>query len=170
MNKSERDELRRLIRGRIKVLQADISTRRAELISELDQHLEGQYAAEMKRYDEGQFLIAEAVRAANRTANDVYREYFGKERWGEKADKQVVSAQQIEPPTREKSKERTTGVRAIEAKVLHARTELDRREQQLLEELTIGALESQDAKDFLARIPTVGELVPSSRLNEIAGE
>lgn len=47
------------------------------------------------------------------------------------------------------------------------RVELERREVTLLEELAVGTLESAEARDFLARIPTVGELVPSYRLAQI---
>lgn len=167
MNKAERDELRRIIRQRTKVLRADIEARQAELISEVDRRLDEQYAAELKRWDDTQMLVKEVVGEANRRANDLYREYFGSERWGERHDRTVVSAAIPESPKRGQNADRSKAIREIDAKVAQARTELERREVALLEELAIGALESADARDFLSRIPTVGELVPSHRLTEL---
>lgn len=43
-----------------------------------------------------------------------------------------------------------------------------RQEADLLRSLAVDALESDEARSFLGRIPTVGELVPSVRLAELA--
>lgn len=169
MNKAERDELRRIIRQRTKVLRADIDARQAELISELDRQLDEQYAAELKRWDDTQMLIKEVVKEANRRANDVYRDYFGREQWGERHDRGVISALAHAGPKQGQFADRNKAIREIDAKVAQARTELERREVALLEELAVGALESADARQFLSRIPTVGELVPSHRLSQLVG-
>lgn len=167
MNKSERDELRRIIRQRTKVLRADIDARQAELIAEVDQRLDRQYTSDLKRWDDTQTLVNEAVLEANRRVNDVYRGFYGPEVWGERADRKVVFASPLDGPKKGQTIDRQKSVREIEVKVAQARTELERREVRLLEELAVGALESTDARDFLARIPTVGELVPSHRLAEL---
>ncbi len=166
---SERAELRRIIRQRTKVLRADIEARRTELVTELDRQLEAETSADMKRWNDVQGAIEEAVKEANRKANDLYREFYGADRWGISADKTVVYAQKPEGPPTERNNERRRRMRDIEAKVAGAHAELERREVTLLEELAIGALESAQAKDFLARIPTVAELVPSYRMAELAG-
>ena len=44
---------------------------------------------------------------------------------------------------------------------------LDRQEADLLRTLAVGALESEEARAFLAAIPTVGQLVPAARLAEL---
>lgn len=165
----ERNELRRIIRQRTKVLRADIDARRAELVVELDRQLKAETAADMKRWDDVQVVIKLAVEEANRRANDVYREFYGTEKWGVTHDRVVVHASTPDSPDGERRVDRREGLRQIEAKVSSAQAELERREVTLLEELAVGSLESAEAKDFMARIPTVAELVPSSRLAEITG-
>lgn len=167
MNKTERTELRGIIRRRMKVLRADIEARRRELYLAIDGQLEAEYEADLKRWDDTQTLIEEARREANRKANDLYREYFGRERWGTTHDKHVISAAQPDGPTRERHTEKTKRRAQVDATVAGAYVELDRREADLLEELATGALESAEARDFLARIPLVSELVPTSRLEQL---
>jgi hypothetical protein len=58
-------------------------------------------------------------------------------------------------------------VAAIEAQIEGALMRLDREEADLLRTLAIGAIESEEARNFLSAIPTVAELVPASRLAEL---
>ena len=55
----------------------------------------------------------------------------------------------------------------LDAQARGALLTLERQEADLLRQLALGALESEEARAFLASIPTVGELVPASRLAEI---
>ena len=55
----------------------------------------------------------------------------------------------------------------ITAQVKGALLRLDRDEADLLRTLAVGAIESEEARIFLDRIPTVGELVSSARLAEL---
>ncbi len=169
MLKSDRDELRRIIRQRFRVLRADVDARKAELVSELDSRLDAKYEQDLKLFNDTEYLVDEAVREANRKVNDLYRAHYGADRWGTDRDKALVSSQRPASPERAQGAERSKEVRSIEAMVASAYTELERREVQLLEDLAVGALESAEAKEFLAKIPTVGELVPAARLNEIGG-
>jgi hypothetical protein len=164
MTKSERDELRRIIRQRMKVLRADVSARQAELVAELDQRLTAWYAADLKAYNDVAYLVGEAVREANRKVNDLWRAYYGPDKWGVDADRPIVGAQPVAGPSQDRSTDRRTGIAQIEAQVRAALVELERREVALMEELAVGALESAEARDFLGRIPTVAELVPASRI------
>jgi hypothetical protein len=154
VNKSERTELRGIIRRRMKVLRADIEARRRELYLDIDSQLEREYEADLKKWDDLQFIIREAIDEANRKINDLYRQHYGRETWGEKHDKHM----QVEKMQRRAQ---------VDSTVASAFVELDRREADLLEELATGALESAEARDFLARIPKVSELVPASRLEEL---
>jgi hypothetical protein len=47
---------------------------------------------------------------------------------------------------------------------------LDRQEADLLRNLALDALETDAARGFLDRIPTVADLVPSRRLREIEAQ
>lgn len=167
MNKSERTELRGIIRRRMKVLRADIEARRRELYLDIDAQLERDYEADIKRWDDLQFLIGQAVDEANRKVNDLYRQHYGREVWGDKADRQLVTARTMESPQRERRAEMGQRRARVDATVAAAHVELDRREADILEELATGALESAEAQEFLARIPKVSELVPASRLEEL---
>jgi hypothetical protein len=167
MNKSERTELRGIIKRRMKVLGSDIEARRRELYLDIDAQLNREYEADVKRWDDLQFIIGQTVDEANRKLNDLYRQHYGREVWGEKADKHLVSAGAPESPQRERFNEKKNRRAKVDATVAGAFVELDRREADLLEELATGALESAEARDFLSRIPKVSELVPASRLEEL---
>jgi len=58
-------------------------------------------------------------------------------------------------------------VAGVKQQVVAAALALDRQEADLLRALAMEGLESEAARAFLARIPTVAELVPAARLREI---
>lgn len=167
MNRTERTELRGVIKRRMKVLRADIEARRRELYLDIDAELEREYEADVKKWDDLQFLVGQAVDETNRRVNDLYRQHYGFEVWGEKYDRHLIAAVAPESPKGERYVERTTRRARVDSTVAGAFVELDRREADLLEELATGALESAEAKEFMARIPKVSELVPASRLEEL---
>ncbi len=169
MNKSERAELRSLLRNRFKVLRSDVVARKAELHAELDHQLAEKYAARDLEYERALGRLQEAVKEANRTANDIARELWG-ERWPTTYDKSLVQGTPPEKPgVHERSQERRNGINAIEARVQQALTELARQENELLTELAVAALETAEAKEFFGRIPNVADLVPAYRLAQLAG-
>lgn len=168
MSKAEREELRRLLRSRFKVLQGDVAARQAELEVELGQQVEAEFAAADRAYDDAMYRIRLAVDEANRTANDIGRELWGRDKWGDKHDRKVVVALPIDRPGNGERHQRTVeGKAEILRRVKAAMLELDRQENQLLTELATSALESADARAFFARIPSVSELVPAYRLREL---
>jgi hypothetical protein len=167
VNKTERTELRRVIRARFKVLRTDIEQRKAELIAELDEALDRAHSADQRRWDDLLFTANQAIDEANRKVNDLCRDYYGKETWGERHDRVLVSLRMPSGPTRDRQGARFKGVNEIEARVRAAYVTLERREVELLESLAVDALESADAKAFMAGIPTIGELVPNARFEAI---
>jgi len=171
MNKTERDELRRVIRARFKVLRSDVEQRKAELLAELEARITAQFAEQDKQWADAVFLIEEAGREANRKANDILRglDWGADSTYDPRNEYPVISSKSVSSykPTREQAALRVQGARAIDAKVKAALLELERREVDLLAELATTALESAEAKAFMVRIPTVSELVPASRLLEI---
>lgn len=168
MNKGERDELRRLLRSRFKVLRTDVYARKAELYVDLDRQVEAEFAASDKAYDDAMYRVSLAVDEANRQVNDIGRELFGREAWGEKHDRGMVTAERIpKPGMKERHRRTNTGKAEIERRVQAALLELDRQENELLTDLATSALESAGARDFFNRIPTVTELVPAYRLRQL---
>jgi hypothetical protein len=55
----------------------------------------------------------------------------------------------------------------IKERVRRAELAVERQEADLLRTLAVEALESEEARAFLKMIPSVAELVPSTRLNEL---
>lgn len=168
MNKSEREELRRLLRSRFKVLRADVTARQAELEVELGKQVEAEFAAGDRAYDDAMYKIGLAADEANRQVNNIGRELWGREEWGEKHDRRLISVGRIEKPGKaERLRSTIVGQAEIERRVKTALLELDRQENQLLTELATSALESAEGREFFNRIPSVTELVPAYRLREL---
>lgn len=167
MNKTERDELRRLIRARFKVLRSDVELRKAELLNELDQEIAARFADDDKRWKDATFVIEKIRREANGQINDVYRELIGKDEYGTGQDHNLVSIRYIGQPHNNRGHMRNRGQAAIDARCRAALLELERREVELLSDLATSALESAEARTFMGRIPTVTDLVPAARLREI---
>jgi hypothetical protein len=167
ITKGERTELRSLIRQRIKVLRAEVDARRAELVAELTQRIAARFADDDKAWSDAMYLIGEAAREGNRKANDILRalDVDGLDMDGK--DYEVISARQINKPTRARSELRRQGIERIDAQVKAALLQLDRQEADLLTRLVAGALESDEARAFLGEIPTVSALVPADRLLEL---
>jgi hypothetical protein len=168
LTKSEREELRRLLRARFKVLRADVAARQTELEAELADQIEAQFRVADKAYDDLMFKLKMIVDDANRQANDICRELWGREQWGEKTDRAIIGASPIDKPgRRERATLRNQGTADINRRVRAALVELERQENALLTDLAVTALESAEAQGFFAGIPSVSELVPSYRLKEL---
>jgi len=170
MTKSERAELRSLIRQRFRVLRADVDTRKAELLAELQARITARFAEQDRAWSDAMYLIEEAAREANRKANDIIRG-LGIDELNIDVSKEyeVVSARRVAKPTGRRSEMAREGQARIEATVKAARLELDRQEADLLTRLVAGALESDEAQAFLGLIPTVSSLVPADRLLQLVG-
>jgi hypothetical protein len=166
ITKAERAELRSLIRQRFKVLRAEVEARRAELEAELESHIAARYAGEDKAWSDAMYLIDEAVREANRKANDLLRG-LGLEEYPADREYSIVRAAMVAQPLRKRSEWRRQGDARIAAQVKGAYLRLDREEADLLTRLVQGALESEEARAFLGEIPTVSALVPAVRLAEL---
>lgn len=172
ISKTERGELQRLVRQRFKVLRADIAQRETELLAELEDRLNTRFAADEKGWADVGFAIQQAVDEASRKANDLVREYVGREAWPHDArivyfHGTVAIRQEIAKTQPDRSVLRRTGQAHITATIKAACLELDRQEVDLLTRLATTALESDDAREFLGAIPTVSALVPASRLLEL---
>lgn len=163
ITKSERAELRSLIRQRFKVLRSEVEARRAELAAELEQRIVDKFSAEDKLWADGMYLIEEAVREANRKANDVIRG-LDIDALDTSREYQIVYTKLPSKPQAERNVLRTNGARRIEAQVKSALLQLDSQEADLLTRLVATGLESDDARAFLGEIPTVSSLVPADRL------
>lgn len=173
ITKSERAELRTLIRHRFKVLRGEVEQRKHELMAELEAKITSAYADEDKLWADIGFTLGQHVLEANRKANDTVRDAIGRQAWPKdarliySADTNQVRATAIRSGVPLAGQARREGEARIQATVKAANLTLDRQEVDLLTRLATGVLESDEARAFLAEIPTVSALVPADRLLEL---
>jgi hypothetical protein len=173
ITKAERAELRTLIRHRFKVLRGEVAQREQELLAELEQKIGVAYADEDRLWADIGFTINQFVQEANRKANDAIRTAVGREAWPEDrglircAEVNQMRASSLRVGLPAAAQVRREGTARIQTTVKAASLSLDRQEVDLLTRLATGVLESEEARAFLAEIPTVSALVPAERLLEL---
>ena len=164
MTKGERIELRSIVKQQFKVLRSEVVQRQAEVLAELEQQIAARYSDEDHRRSQVRDRIAEIIGEAQRAATDVLKD----EDAGVSIHRPYsIRGAAIEWPADDRRELRRQALATFEAKVAAATLNLERQEADLLRRLAIGAIESDEAREFLSGIPTVGELVPVSRLEEL---
>lgn len=163
INKGERTELRSIVRQQFKVLRSEVEQRGIELVAELLGQVNVKYADEDAAWGVAAHGAHEAVLEANRQINDIYRELLGDRH----IERMYVAAQVPTQPIKHRRLLEGEGRKRVEASVSAALLKLSRDEADLLRNLAVGALESDEARAFLSGIPSVGELVPAARLAEL---
>lgn len=167
ITKGERTELKSMVRQQFKVLRAEVIQRRAEMMVEVEAAIGERYRSHDEQFAEAGRIIRDIVHKANIDAVDALSNAKVPIIWYRGESGSVVSVSLPQLDTRDRYNEKATAEAQIEAMVKGALLALDRQEADLVRTLTIGALESAEAKAFLAGIPTVGELVSIARLREL---
>jgi len=166
MTPGDRRELRSLIKKQFAVLRNDVKRREDELIAEIEAEL-------LHRYREQDQRIIQANEAMMRARADYELALREIRRGLSETDPTLVTHVRHDGALLAQDTDRTERRRALLAavpgQIADARSKLDQQELELLRELTVGALDSEQAQRFLGRIPTVGELVPKARLAELDG-
>lgn len=165
ITKGERTELRSVVRQQFKVLRSEIEQRKAELLAGVERSVTEKYRSEDETRETLTFTAGEIAREANRKMNDALVEVGLKLRDG--TDRVFFGAPRLAFSDEARHRMRVEMNAEIEATVKGALARLERQEADLLRTLATGAVESDEAREFLAGIPTVGELVPAGRLLEI---
>lgn len=167
MTASERRELRTVVRQRFKVLRADVKQRHLELLAEAETRLVERYRDQDKQIEDLNFRMAEITEQASREITDLILAVRG-EADGVSIRRPVrLNTPRINAYSEDRSQLHRAMVAGIDAQVKTALLDLDRREADLLQNLALTGIESGAAREFLASIPTVAELVPAARLREI---
>jgi hypothetical protein len=167
MTPGERRELRALTKKQFAVLRAEVKRRTEEMKSEVETELLRRYrsqdqavAAATAEVDELTRDVGRQLRAIADRLTDLHPEL--QVEVGISYNRLTLRAGD---PTR--AQLHRAAIDAIPTKIANAATRLDQQELDLLRDLTVGALTTDEAQAFLARIPTVGVLVPTARLPEI---
>ena len=161
--KAERAELRGVVRQQFKVLRAEVEQRQAELLADVEAQITEKFSEEDAAWGGAAHLAHEAVLEANRKINDAYRDLLGDAH----VERMYVQGQLPAKPTQRRHDLRGEAQRRLEAEVKAALLQLDRQEADLLRTLSVGSLESEEAREFLTKIPVVADLVPAARLAEL---
>ncbi len=167
MTPGDRRELRTVVRQRLKVLRADVAQRRMELLAEAERRLVEKYRHEDNAIDDLNFAIAEVVEKASREVTDLILAARG-----ESHGVSIRRPVRLQPPrlntySEDRAQLHRAMTAGVEAQVKTALLDLDRKEADLLQQLALHSIETEAARQFLAGIPSVGELVPEARLAEI---
>lgn len=173
ITKTERTELRSIVRQQFKVLRSETEQRKAELIAEMEGRIADHYCEVDKQRQDLMWRCNEIVEEASRQITDLLRgeevDRGGIRRFEEITVNRPVRVQMehIAWSQEEKVQRRRALASAIEADIKGALMRLERQEADLLRTLAVGAIESEEARQFLTSIPSVAELVPASRLAEL---
>jgi hypothetical protein len=167
MTPGERRQLGAVVRQRMKVLRADVAQRRMELIAAAEARLVERYREQDKQIDDLNFRIAEIAEQASREITDLILAARG-DSDGVSIRRPIrLAAPRLNTYTEDRTQLHRAMVAGVEEQVRSALLDLDRKEADLLQSLALRSLETEAAREFLASIPSVAELVPSARLREI---
>lgn len=165
----ERRELRSIVKGQFKVLREEVKRREQEMHAEAETQLLDRYrdedAAIAAAQERTRDVVAEAiqkVREIGRELQDAFPDLTveaGADRYGGRIS--------LAASNQKRSQLHRAILASIPNKVGDAQLNLSRQEMDLLAKLSVGALETNEAKAYLDTIPTVGELIPAVRLREL---
>jgi hypothetical protein len=170
MTQAERRELRSVVRGQFKVLRGEVEQRRRELAAEAAEQVRRRFAADDKTLDDLNWKIGQITDQANKDIRDAVKAVQASSDSGTWTWSGAVAPPRVMRQQEDKWALTAALNKGIDAQVNSALLGLERQEADLLRSLALGALESEEARRFLASIPSVGELVPAARLLEIEAE
>jgi hypothetical protein len=167
MTRGERTELRSVVRGQFKVLRGEVEQRRAELAAEAAEQVRRRYATTDKQLDDLNWRVEQIVEQANKDIRDAIQAVQAGSEHGQWTWSGALHAPHVNYIREDRFALQGALSSGIDAQAKAALLTLERQEADLLRQLAMGGLESEEARAFLAAIPSVGELVPASRLQEI---
>ncbi len=165
ITKTERAELRSVVKTDFRVLEDELNVRQAELMAEIERQVLDHFHADDDVVNEAKAAVEAIVNEANERIAEVVDAAQGKTR--HTCHFAPLRAPYIEWTADKRQQLRRAMVADLEARVADARHRLRRQSADMLKRLAVGALASEEAHTFMASIPTVGELVPESRLAEL---
>lgn len=164
ITKTERGELRSVVRQQMKVLRSEVRQRESELLADIEASIADQYAeadtSEKAMYEK----IDQIVREANQSIGEVVADVGGED-W--RVHNYLIPPRLSRSDQRHRESLRQAALSHLKSKVQVATLHLDRTEADLLRQLSLDALESEAAREFLVSILSVSELVPAIRLAEL---
>ena len=178
MNKSERADLKTLVRRRFTQLRKDVDVRVKEIVAEAAVDRVQPDSAEAVARQEFELYVARRIQDARSDIAKAFEEMMGpfplsKLRSGGLDEtgkpEQLVGGRTPQWDQQHEHQVMMAAQQSAIAKGEAAKADLERQEVDMLEKLTLDGLETEAAKEFLASIPTVGELIPTSMMPQLEG-
>lgn len=168
ITKTERQELRSIVKQQFRVLRSEVDQREAEMSAEVEQRLVNRYADTDNHHAEVENKVAEILTDAQTKLDAL----FAAEDDLDHSEHTRLRPLRISMPhilwdTADRTQFRRALNAEVEAITSNAKAQLQRQEADLLRTLAVGAIESEAARTFLEGIPNVAQLVPSQRLAEL---
>lgn len=159
----ERRELKSLVKIKIKALRAEIDSRHAEQMAQISARVARHFRDDDARIVEFDRQLDVIVAAAERKAQRLFAEF------SDVVDSRssVMSRPYYSRRQTRRSEFRSALLRAIESERAAALQRLSTLESELLETLTLDALKTDAAKQFVRDIPGIDSLMTGRRLVEI---
>jgi hypothetical protein len=169
MSRTERDDLGRVARMRLKVAKAKVEQRKKELRADVEAKLSAIYQADHEKFARLTARMGEKEKEWRQEAAAISREEGILERFAPQPS--VSWYGRGENASRERRAElRKAAYACIDAKGAAALTELEARTADVLTLLIADGLQSDEAKQFLDQIPTVEQLMPVIDVDRAAAE
>jgi hypothetical protein len=166
MTKADRDELRRVVRMRAKVAHNGIEARRAELLADFEAQMAAKYDFDDARWSEITATAATAIREGDRQIADICGEVGIPEEfrprlalsWRDRGENAVAGR---------RAELRKVAATRLDALAKAAKVSIDRAELDACTDLAAGALQTDEARAWLERQPTIDQLMPPLDLAEM---
>jgi hypothetical protein len=168
MTKAEREELRKVVRSRVKVARGDAEARASVLLADFERQIAARYPDNHPAWADLTAHARDAVKKADDQIAELCRRMGIPPEF--RPEIRVTWFSRGENALRERREElRRVAKAEAAAMVKSAKTEIDRAESVLLTELAIGGLESDQARAFFERLPSPDQLMPALALERIEG-
>ncbi|MGH9193676.1 MAG: hypothetical protein ACRDZ0_14540 [Acidimicrobiales bacterium] len=167
MTRRDREDLSRAARLRAKVARAQVDQRKAEMLADFEEQLATEYDFHDKRWAAAMAELRRAAEAANARVDqmlaDVPKRYRPSAYGGWVNRGENYFAQR-------RAELRKAAVTRLDEMGKRAIAAIEQRTSEVLIELIAGGLESGEAREYLATIPTPEELIPTLTVAELEPE
>jgi hypothetical protein len=161
----ERRALKALVKMKVKALRAGIEHEHAKQLAEIDGRVAEKFRDDDRKMGEFKRLVSEVVDRANNEIIQLTAEYV--DILGHNQNNRLLAMPHIYQRDDGKHELQRALIAAVHAQTAAARNRATQLEVELLETLEIGALKTDEAKEFVKGLPTVDSLMPSDRLTAI---
>jgi len=166
MLKTERDELAKVVRLRARVAKADVDQRQAQLLADVEGRLAASFDAHDEVWADLTMLADEGIRKLDdelaRRCDELgvsleFRPFLRVQWYGRGANAEQARRAEL----------RKVAERQLEASGRKAKLEVDKRTAELLTALHTDGIDSEKARNFLAAMPSIEQLMPKIQIPEL---